>query len=181
MTSLPGPSTHVGLADGAADGFYCDAGLAPFEARPEHWRELRRAAKPGARLVIHDAAPQPQHVARLLDESIPADERLTQAILAGWQLVRVRLAVGEAYRSFGAGDLEGLVRRRPWVVRNLALHLCAIEESDRLAIPAPSRREFSVGGLDDWEGLRAGRVCREGDSGVRSWRVSTRRRAPGDL
>ena len=76
--------------------------------------------------------------------------RLTQAIVAGWQLVSVRYAVAETYRSLAAGDLEGLVRRRPEVVRNLVLHLCANGQSDLLAIPRP---EFSFSSLDEWEGF----------------------------
>jgi hypothetical protein len=149
ITSLHGPPTHIGLEDGVADGFYCDAGLAPFEARPELWEDLRRTAKSGAWLVIHEAA-APHHFARLLDEGRPADARLTQAIVAGWQLVSVRYAVAETYRSLAAGDLEGLVRRRPEVVRNLVLHLCANGQSDLLAIPRP---EFSFSSLDEWEGF----------------------------
>jgi hypothetical protein len=153
IASFHGRPTHLGLGDGVADGFYCDSGLAPFEARPELWGELRRAAKPRARLVIHGAAPPRPHLTWLVDESGPADERLTQATFAGWQLVRVGLAVPEAYRSFAAGDLMGFVRRRPWVVRNMALHLCAIGHSDRLSISTPARRELSFGGLDEWEGF----------------------------
>jgi len=149
ITSLHGPPTHIGLEDGVADGFYCDAGLAPFEARPELWEDLRRTAKSGAWLVIHEAA-APHHFARLLDEGRLADVRLTQAIVAGWQLVSVRYAVAETYRSLAAGDLEGLVRRRPEVVRNLVLHLCANGQSDLLAIPRP---EFSFSSLDEWEGF----------------------------
>src|SRR6185503_21196417 len=122
ITPLHGPPTHIELADGIADGFYCDAGLAPFQARPELWEDLRRAAKSGARLVIHEAD-APHHLAQLLDEGRPADARLTQAIVAGWQPLSVRFAVAETYRSLAAGDLEGLVRRRPEVVRNLVLHL----------------------------------------------------------
>ena len=83
-------------------GFYCDAGLAPFEARPELWEDLRRTAKSGAWLVIHETA-VPRHFARLLDEGRPADARLTQAIVAGWQLVSVRFAVAETYRSLASG------------------------------------------------------------------------------
>ena len=48
------------------------------------------------------------------------------------------------------GDLEGLVRRRPGIVRNLVLHLCANGQSDLLAIPRP---EFSFSSLDEWEGF----------------------------
>ena len=149
ITPLHGPPTHIELADGIADGFYCDAGLAPFQARPELWEDLRRAAKSGARLVIHEAD-APHHLAQLLDEGRPADARLTQAIVAGWQVVSVRFAVAETYRSLAAGDLEGLVRRRPEVVRNLVLHLCANGRSDLLGIPRP---EFSFSSLDEWEGF----------------------------
>ena len=80
ITSLHGPPMNIGLVDGVADGFYCDAGLAPFEARPELWEELRSVAKSGAQLVIHDAAGSPHYLARFLAESRPTDAPLTQAV-----------------------------------------------------------------------------------------------------
>ena len=67
--------------------------------------------------------------------------------------MRVRLSVAQEHRSLADGRSEGLVRRRPGIVRNLVLHLCANGQSDRLAIPASLRPEFSFSNLDEWEGF----------------------------
>jgi hypothetical protein len=104
-------------------------------------QDLRRVAKPHARLVLHPHLATAAQIASLLDG--------TSALAAGWRLERVVVTMNGACRPADHAALIDIVRRRPLAIRRLMAHFRVAGAAATASAPPA----LDVGGTDDWAGF----------------------------
>jgi SAM-dependent methyltransferase len=163
---LPERSADAGitlpLEPCALDGIYCACGLERLADPLPLLRELRRAAKPGARMVVRlpytaadGAADHPHHVRRHLRALLAAfgvtePRRGDNRRRSGWRVERLVLIADRSRRTSAARDPHALLSERQPLPDELVLHLRAGGPDDP---PAPVAAELSFSRLDHWEGF----------------------------
>lgn len=129
------------LAAHTVDGIYVDDGVDRVLQDPGLAQELRRVAKPRARLVLHPHLATAAQIASLLEG--------TSTLASGWRLERLVVTMNGVSHPADHAALIDMVRRRPLAIRRLMAHFRATGGAATASAPPV----LDVGGADDWAGF----------------------------
>ena len=152
------------LAEDSIEGFYCvDSRCRFLEEGADLLKTLCRAAKRNALLVLR----LPGRAAEILDLEqqglFPSPTGPQGVSRCEWTIERLVFVVDRRSKKPEVGALPNLIRRDPTIVREIIMHLRALEPTEPSTTPTLEKAEYTLSRLDRWSGFA--KVSRAGSTG----------------